>query len=80
MALLMLSLCLPLWLCCALAQSSYLDSYLSFPGKTLLSISLCAHLGVCVRVCACMHFTVPTVLCAKDYTDVLNIVVLDRGF
>lgn len=67
MTLLMLPLSLPLWLCCGLAQSSYLDSYLPFSGKILFRMSLCACLRACVHVC--VHFTV---LSAKDYTDVLN--------
>lgn len=45
MTLLTLGLCLPFWLWCSLAQSSYLDSYLSFPGKILVAfvVRVCAH-------------------------------------
>lgn len=70
MSLLMLGLYLPLWLCYGLAQSSYLDSYISFPGKIIVSTSLCVCLRACVR--ASVHFSVRALRCAKDHTDVLN--------
>lgn len=70
MTLLMLGLYLPLWLCYGRAQSSYLDSYVSFPGKIIVSVRLCA--SVCVRVCVCVHFSVRALQCANDHTDVLN--------
>lgn len=74
MTLLMLGLYLPLWLCYGRAQSSYLDSYVSFPGKIIVSVRLCASVCVGARVCVsvCVHFSVCALQCANDHTDVLN--------
>lgn len=51
MTLLTLGLYLPLWFCYGLAQSSFLESFISFPGKAIVSMSLYLCVNMCVRVC-----------------------------
>lgn len=57
MTLLTLGLYLPLWFHYGLAQSSILDSFISFPaGKDV--ISLFVFLSFCVSVCVCVYVAV----------------------
>lgn len=61
MTLLTLGLYLPLWFCYGLAQSSsFLDSFISFPGENTVSMSpLCVCVCVSLSMCMCAC----TVLC-----------------
>lgn len=54
MTLLTFGLYLPLWFCYGLAQSSFLDSFISFPGKDIVNTSPYLCVFVCVSLCMCV--------------------------